>query len=192
MRNLILSIRFISKTGSDVIIVRVCGVIQVQTQYTDLKMGLCLRIIYAYVRLGVIGGLHLVFAATVISRALDDSSDLSWAAVFSPLFLFDAISIVYLVIYIAGLIRDIVDGDSRPSNTSCFPHQQAGPLPPIVYGLALFFKVIGEILLVTFLSIGSPPFYVSAIFFMLMLLVATAGFFVYSVKPSFKTFLHLD
>ena len=181
-----------NKPGSDVIIVKVCGVITSSESVYGLKMGLCLRVIYAYARLGAIGGLHLVFVATVISRALDESSNLSWAAVFSPLFLFDAISIVYLIIYIAGLVRDIVRDDSRASNTSCFPHQRAGPLPPIVYGLALFFKVIGEILLVIFLSIGSPPFYVSAIFFMLMLLVATAGFFVYSIKPSFKTLLHLD
>ena len=152
-------------------------------------MGLCLRILFAYGRLGVIASLHLVFAAMLISRVLEDSSNIPWVAVFSPLFLFDAVAVIYLILYVAGFIRDIVEADSRPSNTSCFPHQRAGPLPPIIYGLALLFKVVAEILLVLHLSNDSPPFYVSGIFFMLMLLVISVGLFVYAVKPSVKTCL---
>lgn len=165
-------------------------------EYTGLvcgvKMGLCLRILFAYGRLGVIASLHLVFAAMLISRVLD-SSNIPWAAVFSPMFLFDVVAVIYLILYVAGFIRDIVEADSRPSNTSCFPHQRAGPLPPIIYGLALLFKVVAEILLVLHLSDDSPPrsppFYVSGIFFVLMLLVISVGLFVYAVKPSVKTCL---
>lgn len=146
-------------------------------------MAICRRILLTYVRLCTSLLLHFVFISIVITRVVQ-SSDWPWAAVFSPLFLFDFICVIYLFIYAGGLIRDKIEGDPNEHNTSCFPHQVASPVPLTFYIVGLLIKVIAEVLLVVHLSNGSIPFYVSSIFIMLFLLVLSCGMFVYSIKPT--------
>lgn len=144
-----------------------------------------MKVILVYIRLCLVGCAHVVFISIVLSRVLG-AFKWPWAAVFSPLFLFDLISLVYLIIYICGLISNKLRQYSTPHNTICFPHQRASVGPPIFYSTGLVFKILAEILLVLYLDTGTPPFYVSSIFFMCLFLTLTVGHLTYSLKPNIK------
>lgn len=148
-------------------------------------MGACSRILCTYLRLGIILFLHAVFIITVISRAIG-SSTWSWPAIFTPLFLFDVICVIYFVIYMVGLIRDKLEDDPRYHNTMFFPHQKASPLPPIFYCIGLLTKVIAEILLVVHLDNEGVPFYVVGIFLALLFATVAVGMMFYTLKPTLQ------
>lgn len=155
------------------------------TELYKAKMGACSRILCTYLRLVIILSLHTVFIITVISRVIG-SSTWSWPAIFTPLFLFDVICVIYIVVYMVVLIRKKLEDDPSYHNTMIFPHQRVSPLPPVFYCIGVLTKVIAEILLVVHLDNGGVPFYAVGIFLALLFAAVAVAMMFYSLKPTLK------
>lgn len=113
--------------------------------------GLSCKAVLLYVRLAVIFGLHALFVALTLARGLSsDATDGSWNwyVVFAPLFLFDAISVVYWAIYLVSYIATKLDEDSAWSDRSLtlFPGQKLSLVPLLAHAVAFSLKVTAEIL----------------------------------------------
>lgn len=150
----------------------------------QFKMGSCKKAVLVYSRLILYMSLNIIFVCMLLVKLIQ-SSVWSWGIVFSPLFLFDLILIVYVILYVYGLIKDRLI-QSTGGYMVCFPHQRANPVPPILYATGTLSKILAEILLVLYLDRGTPPFYVSSIFIMGTLISAIVGLLIYSIKPIVK------
>lgn len=155
-----------------------------------------------YLRLGCIYGLHALFVGLVLGRVLG-KTDWNWFLVFVPVFVFDAVTavywIIYLVMYIWKRMNDELDEDignragggmclklyDDSYNPICFPNSSMALMVIILYLVGGPFKLVIELLLC--LSLGNViPFYVPAIFLCLFFLWLTGVMLYYSLKPSMK------
>ena len=107
------------------------------------------RGVLLYVRLSLIVGLHGVFVLLALLRALSGGFSPSWYAVFSPLFLFDALSTVYWFLYLFSYLAVRRDEDSLWSgrNSAIFPGQRISLLYLVAFGVGLPLKFAAEVLL---------------------------------------------
>ena len=147
-------------------------------------MGTKSKLVVVYFRVGTTFLLHTLFAVLVLIKVTQEN-EWSWAAIFSPVFCFDASLLMYYIIYLCGYTRDKMYGDSRSSNTPCFPGQRASALPLIFYGVGLPLKLAAEIVLVLHLLGGfQVPFYAVGIVLCLLFTLMTVSMGMYSLKPS--------
>ena len=152
---------------------------------SERTMGTKSKLVVVYFRVGMTFALHTLFAVLVLIK-VTEKNEWSWAAIFSPVFCFDAVFLVYYLIYLCGYVRDKLYADSRPSNAPCFPGQRASALPLVFYGVGMPLKLATEVVLVLHLLDGFQiPFYVVGILLCLLFALLTVSMGFYSLKPTF-------
>lgn len=150
----------------------------------------CIRVLQ-YVRVSFLLGLHALFVLLTLARATgDDAWD--WYFAFIPLFVFDALSIVYWIHYLISYIAV-----KRGSNVRWIGRNSV--LPPgglsfslrhlMAYGVGIPLKVVAEVLLM--LHLQHPEnirVFVPAVLFMLLFLEVGVVAVCTAVAPMVKTF----
>ena len=142
-------------------------------------------ILFQYIRLVWILGLHVLFVSLLLSRALGEVS-WSWFLVFIPLFVFDGLCVVYWVMYLVFYILNRLNSDYDDDDYGgiCFPRQKVSLVVLIFYAIGLPLKLAAEILL-CFALMSSVPFYVPGILLTLLFTEIGCVLMYYTLKPTF-------
>ena len=127
-----------------------------------------------YCRVSAIFVLNALFVLLTLVRTTGDES-WRWSLVFIPLFIFDALSVVYWVLYLISYIAVKTSEDGvtvwSGTNSVIFPGQSFSLLHLLAYGAGIPMKISAEILLVLHLQDpASVRVFVPAILFMLLFL----------------------
>ena len=140
------------------------------------NLKLSCKSVLLYVRLAVFLGLHTLFVSLALAQGLSSDGAVSWYVVFSPLFVFDLLSVVYMVFYLASYVTLRRDGDSVWSRrySTLFPGQKFSLVLLLAYAVGILLKVTAEILVLLRLEdVSSVGVIVPAI--LLMVLFAGVG-----------------
>ena len=145
---------------------------------TVVKMArLTWRGVLLYARVSVILSLHGLFVLLVLLRTLssNEKRSPSWYVVFSPLFVFDTLAIIYWCLYLFSYVAVKRDEDSLWSgrNSSIFPGQRISLLYLVAFAVGIALKMATEILLSLLLEDRSVRLFVPAIFLGALLLEVT-------------------
>lgn len=145
------------------------------------------KFVLQYLRVFLIIVLHAIFVLLTLTRVSGDES-WNWAFVFIPLFIFDAVSMVYWTLYLMAYIV-MRRGDEFIWTKRVFPGQSLSLLTLIAYGVGIPLKVVAEILLVLHLQEpSSVRAFIPAIFFTLLFLEAGLVSACEAAIPIVKTF----
>ena len=139
-----------------------------------------------YLRVTVILGLHALFVFLALGRALSDNGGLNWYVVFSPLFLFDLLSVVAWVFYLVSYVAVKRDEDSVLSgrDSVLFPGQKFSLLVLVAFGVGIPVKLTAEILLLLRLeAVSSIRVFVPAVLIMVLFLEAGLLAVFQALKP---------
>lgn len=140
-----------------------------------------------YFRVVLILGIHALFVLLTLARANRDDS-WNWSFVFIPLFIFDAFSIVYWILYLLSFIVTR-RGHEFVWTKTVFPGQSLSLLTLIAYGVGIPLKIAAEISLVMHLQEPSGVrVIIPAVFFMLLFLEVGLVSACETAIPIVKTF----
>lgn len=147
-----------------------------------------------YCRVFIIFGLNALFVLLTLARATREDS-WSWYLAFIPLFIFDAISVVYWVLYLISyiVVKTSEDGVTVWSGTNSviFPGQSFSLLYLLAYSVGIPIKISGEILLLLHLQEPtSIRVFIPAVLFMLLFLEVGTVAVCEAVTPLVRVWRH--
>ena len=158
---------------------------------------MAVRGILLYFRLGWIYFLHVVFSGLLLAKLVEDTS-WNWFIVFVPVFVFDAVSAVYWVVYLVTYVRLKHDGelDDDIADTLCipnydenynpkfFPRQSVSALVLLLYIIGILIKLASEVLLCLALN-GTISFVAPGSVYSVLFFGTGLSLLYFSLKPTF-------
>lgn len=136
-----------------------------------------------YSKVTLILVVHGLFVLLLLVRALSDDEERespSWYAVFSPLFVFDALAVAMWFLYLVCYIDKLRGGDSLVSDMGSvvFPNQQISLLYLSSFAVGIPLKIAAEVLIAVRLEGGGDsirPFIPGVLLGLLFLLVGVVA-----------------
>ena len=104
---------------------------------------------------------------------------------FSPVFVFDGVALMYCLAYLITYIAKRDSDDEEYGTFNCFPLQTISLAVLLLYAVGLPLKIAAEIVLCFSLQ-DSVPFYVPGILFSLLFLELGCALMYYSLKPAIR------
>ena len=151
----------------------------------------------AYFRLGWIYVIHVVFSGLLLAKLTDETS-WNWFIVFVPVYVFDAVAVVYWITYLLKYAQlkydDRLDDDgilnalcfpsyNEHHTPTCFPKQSMSVVVLLMYTAGILLKVASEVLLCLALN-GTVSFIAPGSAYSVLLLGSGLSFLYFSLKPT--------